>query len=222
MLNFIKGEVSKDTNPETLGKTVDKTWIFAQQKGVIEFDESFLIRGDSFYIDDKGEPVLPVGTLVITEKKAPEGYHINPITIIKNIRPEGVEDSEAYATPETAEDSISVKIIKVQDGTNVHIPGTVFRHTMPNGTTKDYATDDKGEVQLQGLRTGKHQIVELSPAEDICRIPVCLNLKLPQITKCMRLQNPQRIWELPLQKKKTRRYLTVKNKLAPFNGTFIK
>ena len=36
---------------------------------------SFLIRGDSFYIDDKGEPALPVGTLVITEK-APEGYHI--------------------------------------------------------------------------------------------------------------------------------------------------
>ena len=103
-----------------MGKKVDKTWIFAtDEKGEIQFHESFLVRGDSFYIDDKGVPALPVGTLVITEKKAPEGYHINPVTIIKNIRPKGVEGSKAYVTPEIEEDSISVKIIKVQDETNV-------------------------------------------------------------------------------------------------------
>ena len=218
VFKFYKGEYPEDTNPETLGKTVDKTWIFAtNEKGVIEFDESFLIRGDSFYIDDKGEPVLPVGTLVITEKKAPEGYHINPITIIKNIRPEGVEDSEAYATPEIAEDSISVKIIKVQDGTNVHIPGTVFRHTMPNGTTKDYATDDKGEVQLQGLRTGKHQIVELSPAEGYLQNTSVFEFEVTADNKVHALTKPTEDMGIAFAEEKNGDgTLTVKNKLAPF------
>jgi LPXTG-motif cell wall-anchored protein len=218
VFKFYKGEYPKDTNPETLGKTVDKTWIFAtNEKGVIEFDESFLIRGDSFYIDDKGEPVLSVGTLVITEKKAPEGYHINPITIIKNIRPEGVEDSEAYVTPEIAEDSISVKIIKVQDGTNVHIPGTVFRHTMPNGTTKDYATDDKGEVQLQGLRTGKHQIVELSPAEGYLQNTSVFEFEVTADNKVHALTKLTEDMGIAFAEEKNGDgTLTVKNKLAPF------
>lgn len=166
VFQFYKGEYPKDTNPETLGKTVDKTWIFAtDEKGEIQFKENFLVRGDSFYLDDKGVPVLPVGTLVITEKKAPEGYHINPVTIVKNIKPEGVKDGEAYVTPKIKEDSVSVKIIKVQDGNNIRISDTVFRHTMPDGTTKDYTTDENGEIQLQGLATGKHQVVEMSPAE---------------------------------------------------------
>ena len=218
IFKFYKGEYPENTDLETLGKKADKTWIFAtDEKGEIQFQESFLVRGDSFYIDDKGIPALPVGTLVITEKKAPEGYHINPITIIKNIRPKGVEGSEVYVTPEIEEDSTSVKIIKVQDGSNGRIPGTIFRHTMPDGTTKDYATDEKGEIQLQGLAVGNHQVVEMSPAEgylpntSVFEFEVTANHQvraMTQITEDMGIAFAE--------EKNGDGTLTVKDKLAPF------
>ncbi len=218
VFQFYKGEYPKDTNPETLGKKADKTWIFAtDEKGEIQFHESFLVRGDSFYIDDKGVPALPVGTLVITEKKAPEGYHINPVTIIKNIRPKGVEGSEAYVTPEIEEDSISVKIIKVQDETNVRIPGTVFRHTMPNGTTKDYSTNDKGEIQLQGLAVGKHQVTELSPAEGYLPNTAVFAFEVTADKRVHALTKPTEDMGISFAEEKNGDgTLTVKNKLAPF------
>lgn len=218
VFQFYKGEYPKDTNPETLGKTVDKTWIFAtDEKGEIQFKENFLVRGDSFYLDDKGVPVLPVGTLVITEKKAPEGYHINPVTIVKNIKPEGVKDGEAYVTPKIKEDSVSVKIIKVQDGNNIRISDTVFRHTMPDGTTKDYTTDENGEIQLQGLATGKHQVVEMSPAEgylpntSVFEFEVTAEHQVRAIT-----QLTEDMGISFAEEKNGDGNLTVKNKLAPF------
>lgn len=120
-------------------------------------------------------------------------------------------------TPEIAEDSISVKIIKVQDGTNVHIPGTVFRHTMPNGTTKDYATDSKGEVQLQGLRIGKHQIVELSPAEGYLPNTSVFEFEVTADNKVHALTKPIEDMGIAFAEEKNGDgTLTVKNKLAPF------
>ena len=219
VFRFYKGEYPKDTNPDMLGKKVDKTWIFAtDEKGEIRFNEKFLVKGDSFYLDEKKVPVLPVGTLVIIEKKAPEGYHINPITIVKNIKPEGTKDSEVYVTPEIKEDSVSVKIIKVQDGNNIHIPDAVFRHTMPDGTTKDYTTDEKGEIQLQGLIVGKHQVVEISPAEgylpntSVFEFEVTVDHQVRAIT-----QPTEDMGIFFAEEKNGDGTLTVKNKLAPFN-----
>ena len=56
------------TDPGTLGKKVDKTWIFAtDEKGLVKFNKNYLVSGDEFYYDSSNHPALPVGTLVITE-----------------------------------------------------------------------------------------------------------------------------------------------------------
>ena len=160
--------------------------------------------------------MLPVGTLVITEKKAPEGYHINPVTIVKNIKPEGVKDGEAYVTPKIKEDSVSVKIIKVQDGNNIRISDTVFRHTMPDGTTKDYTTDENGEIQLQGLGNRKASgSGNVSGRRDIYPIPAYLNLILPQSIRYDAITQLTENMGISLRRrKKWRWYFNGKNKLA--------
>ena len=216
---FYKGEYPEDTDPETLGKTADKTWVFAtDEKGYIGFTEEYKVSGDSFYIGNKGTPALPVGTLVITETKAPAGYHMNGETFIRKITPPGTSESaQSYVTPEIEEDSVSVKIIKIQDGKNVRIPGTVFRHTMPDGTTKDYATDDKGEIQLQGLAVGKHQVVEMSPAEGYLSNTSVFEFEVTADNKVQAITKPTEDMGIFFAEEKNGDgTLTVKNKLAPF------
>ena len=216
---FYKGEYPENTDPETLGKTADKTWVFATDaEGYIGFSEKYKVSGDSFYVGNKGTPALPVGTLVIKETKAPAGYHINGETFIRKITPPGTSQSaQSYVTPEIKEDSTSVKIIKVQDGSNVRIPGTVFRHTMPDGTTKDYATDEKGEIQLQGLAIGKHQVVELSPAEGYLQNTSVFEFEVTADNKVHALTKPTEDMGIAFAEEKNGDgTLTVKDKLAPF------
>ena len=143
---------------------------------------------------------------------------MNGETFIRKITPPGTsEGAQSYVTPEIEEDSVSVKIIKIQDGNNVRIPGTVFRHTMPDGTTKDYATDDKGEIQLQGLSVGKHQVVEMSPAEgylpntSVFEFEVTADNQVRAIT-----QITEDMGIAFAEEKNGDGTLTVKNKLAPF------
>ncbi len=216
---FYKGEYPENTDPETLGKTEDKIWVFATDKtGYIDFAEDYKVSGDSFYYNAIGLPSLPVGTLVITETKAPTGYHINPETIIVKITPPGtIQGAQSYVTPEIKEDSVSVKIIKVQDGKDVRIPGTVFRHTMPDGTTKDYATDNKGEIQLQGLAVGKHQVVELSPAEGFLPNTSVFEFEVTADNQVQAITQPTPDMGISFAEEKNGDgTLTVKNKLAPF------
>ncbi len=216
---FYKGEHPENVDPATLGKTVDKMWVFGtDKKGIIKFHEDYKLSGDTFYYDSKNHPALPVGTLVITETKAPVGYHINREAIIKKISPPGTsQDSHSYVTPEMKEDNISVKIIKVQDGKDVRIPGTTFRHTMPDGTTKDYTTDEKGEILLQGLAVGKHQVVELSPTEgflpnmNVFEFEVATDNQVHAITQFTSDKGISFVEE-----KNGDGTLTVKNQLAPF------
>lgn len=55
-----------------------KTWVFKTDvNGQIKFDADHLVKGDSFYKDANGNPVLPRGTVTIKETKAPDGYKLN-------------------------------------------------------------------------------------------------------------------------------------------------
>lgn len=216
---FYKGEHPENTDPETLGKAVDKTWVFGtDKKGIVKFHEDYKLSGDTFYYDCTNHPALPVGTLVIKETKAPTGYHINEETFIKRITPSGTSQSaQSYVTPEIKEESVSIKIIKIQKGKDVRIPGTVFRHTMPDGTTKDYATDDKGEIQLRGLAVGKHQVVELSPAEGFLPNTSVFEFEVTTDNQVHAITQPTSDSGIFFAEEKNGDgTLTVKNQLAPF------
>lgn len=61
--------------------------------------------------------------------------------------------------------SIDLKILKrVKDSEKV-IPGTIFRCTLPNGTTQDVTTGNNGQVTIQDLSVGKYTVEEVSVPE---------------------------------------------------------
>ena len=59
------------------------------------------------------------------------------------------------------EQPMTLKIIKVQNGTTLRIPDAEFKWTLPDGSTHTYTTDENGEVFFKGLEWGKHTIEEV-------------------------------------------------------------
>ena len=63
-----------------------RSWIMrTDEDGKIRLNEDYKISGSDFYVDSKGQPSLPIGTLVIEETKAPVGYVRNANKFFKNI-----------------------------------------------------------------------------------------------------------------------------------------
>ncbi len=55
-----------------------------------------------------------------------------------------------------------LKLIKVQEGTQIPLPNVLFKHTMPNlPFPLQEKTNDKGEIEWMGLtKKGKHTLTE--------------------------------------------------------------
>ena len=97
-----------------------RTWVFkTNSKGIISFrDTSLFVRGDSLFMDRAGYPTLPVGTLLIQETKAPEGYLIDSTVYVRNITPDGtLEAVNSYNAPVVQEQVIMgrIQIVKHTD-----------------------------------------------------------------------------------------------------------
>ena len=97
-----------------------RTWVFkTNSKGIISFrDTSLFVRGDSLFMDRAGYPTLPVGTLLIQETKAPEGYLIDSTVYVRNITPDGtLEAINSYNAPVVQEQVIMgrIQIVKHTD-----------------------------------------------------------------------------------------------------------
>ena len=59
-------------------KTPSKKWIFKTDKeGRLIYDDEHLVSGDSLFTDGSGQYIVPQGTFVITETKAPSGSDIS-------------------------------------------------------------------------------------------------------------------------------------------------
>ena len=72
-----------------------------------------------------------------------------------------IEDVDTYNQPEILEKVIKFDIKKVQAGTSTPVAGAVFRHTLPDGSTKELTTNDSGEITITGLASGTHKIKEI-------------------------------------------------------------
>ncbi len=172
-VKFYGGLWEKGKDPQALGKTPMRTWIFQTNKeGSIRYDDGAKVSGDPLYTDPDGKPMLPLGTLTIQEKKAPEGYQINPTIYTVQLRKEEGTNTplicQKTVVPETL---LRLDIQKVLKGTKQPIENVMFTHIRPNGSKETIATDAKGEASFLGLEHGKHKIIETKVPDGYVLLP---------------------------------------------------
>ena len=89
--------------------TPARTWVLRTgEDGTATLDDAHLVSGDELYRDSKGRPTIPLGTVVVTETKAPEGYLLtdgSPHTV--SVTAEGTAEAvSTYVAPEVPDDVI--------------------------------------------------------------------------------------------------------------------
>lgn len=78
--------------------TPKRTWVFqTNAQGQVKLEEGFLVEGDPFYTDSAGSPTLPLGTVVVTEIKAPDGYVVNGQPLAIHVSATGNEEHATLA-----------------------------------------------------------------------------------------------------------------------------
>ena len=153
-----------DSDPAKQGVSPARTWVLkTNENGLTMLAPTYKVSGDDFYYTSAGDPTLPVGTITIQETLAPEGYYINDEVFVRQITTNGTNEFvDTYNEPKVPEQVIKFRIHKIQEDSKVAIPGAVFRHTKPDGTTEELTTDKNGNIEIVGLETGKHTLQEIS------------------------------------------------------------
>lgn len=161
-------DVLSDTDPAEAGEEAERSWIFrTNQEGVCEYDTSFLESGDELYFTRSGVPGIPLGTITIRENTPPEGYLLNPEVYVMQItgKNDGSEFVYSYSEPTIPENTLDLNIVKIEKNTVQAIPGAVFCHMLPDGSTEEVTTDEEGKAAFKGLTWGEHTVREVSVPE---------------------------------------------------------
>ena len=95
-------------------------------------DAEYLVSGDKFYHASNGEVTLPLGTVLIRESKAPEGYLLSNEVYVRNIASDGhAEMVKAYKEPTTPEQVKrgDLDFVKVKNASMARLAGVPFKIT---------------------------------------------------------------------------------------------
>lgn len=101
-------DTSKDEAAPTLNESnLARTWYFKTDRNGythITNDENYLVNDSEFnsqsvYVDEDNNVALPIGSIVVTEVKAPSGYTRTPVVFYRNISQEVAEDVSSTGTP---------------------------------------------------------------------------------------------------------------------------
>lgn len=162
-VKYYAGLWEANRDPADTGQTPVRTWVFkTDNDGFTMYAKDYLVSGDALYLNSKGVASLPIGTITIQETKAPEGYLLNPEVFVRQITPSGTAESvNTYNKPIIPENIMKLDLKKVQEGTDIPIPGAKFEHTKPDGTKETLTTDENGALTFKALQHGHHAITEL-------------------------------------------------------------
>ena len=128
----------------------DKTWVFRTDgEGRIKFTKDYLVSGDEFYYQSDGKTIcMPLGKVVITEIKAPEGYLINGEIFTAYITPSGVKETVLVYNEQSVPEQVKrgdLEMVKVSDGDQKRLANVPFTITsLTTGESHTIVTDKNG------------------------------------------------------------------------------
>lgn len=128
----------------------DRTWVFRTDgEGRIEFTKDYLVSGDVFYYQSDGKTIcMPLGKVVITEIKAPEGYLINGEIFTAYITPSGVKETVLVYNEQSVPEQVKrgdLEMVKVSDGDQKRLANVPFTITsLTTGESHTIVTDKNG------------------------------------------------------------------------------
>lgn len=141
---------------------VKRSWIFeTDEHGNLRFAKDYLIEGDDFYYDDEGSIVLPLGTVIIEEVKAPEGYLPIEEPFVVTLAESGNDvHIEAWQTLQAVEQVKrgDLSFTKVREGSMERLAHVPFRIT--SKTTSEshiLVTDENGMASTESSWTPHSQ-----------------------------------------------------------------
>lgn len=157
-----------------------RTWVLkTNENGFCELYSRFLVSGDDFYYTSSGVPTLPIGTVLIQETKAPEGYFINDTVYLVKISESGTDEAiintyNAPIIPEqvyTGSVSISKTTVTGLDKHTVPEDGAVFEVYLKSAGSYAAAaetdralltTDAEGNASAGDLPYGTYTVHQVS------------------------------------------------------------
>lgn len=110
-IEYYAQEIDKDYNvksgeaaPALDSKNLKRTWyIETQETGRALLNKNYLAKGfisdDFYYWEDNPDPIVPVGTVVVREVKAPDGYSLSDVAFYRTITVEGAKFAQDTNTP---------------------------------------------------------------------------------------------------------------------------
>ena len=126
-----------------------RSWTFStDSNGFCSFDIAHFVSGDAFWYRLDGIPILPRGTVVIRETKAPMGYvKSDEVSFQKIQKNNSVESVITYNAPEVAEQVYrsDIEFTKKADNGSEHLAGVPFKVTsLTTGESHIAVTDENG------------------------------------------------------------------------------
>lgn len=156
--NFYNTESElKDVKPE-------RTWVFkTDENGIILYDPTYLISGDTFYrLEGNLDVTLPLGTITIQETKAPTGYLIDNTLHIRQITSDNsaIESVKTYNAPTLTNDSTETVISKTDITGEKEIAGAKLVVKDSNGNVVDEWVSTTTPHIIKALAPGRYTLIE--------------------------------------------------------------
>lgn len=136
-----------------------RSWVISTDKsGQAVLDEDSVISGDPLYYSSDGKVSFPLGTVVIHEMQAPEGYVLDKTKHIVHVTSSGTEEAVSTYMPPIHKEQIirgDADLIKIEDGTMKRLSGVPFTLTgKSTGEVFSMVTDINGyaTTKVEGSR----------------------------------------------------------------------
>lgn len=155
-VRYYSGLWEAGVDPASLGQTPIRNWVFqTDESGIARYEKEYLVAGNELY------EAIPLGTLVIQEIKASEGYLLNETVFVRQITSDGdAEHVMTYEAPVVAEQFIKLSvIISKSDNYGHKLKGAEFTLYEDKECLMEVTrgiTDEHGLLKFSGLALEKN------------------------------------------------------------------